>query len=82
MNILLAEDNDLNLEIAQFLLKTPGPLVTAARNGREAVDHFAASRPGEFDAILMDVMMPVMDGYGDANHCIGWIAPTPGASRF
>ena len=63
VNILLAEDNDLNLEIAQFLLENAGATVTAARNGQEAVDIFAASRPGEFDAILMDVMMPVMDGY-------------------
>ena len=63
VNILLAEDNDLNLEIAKFLLENAGATVTAARNGQEAVDIFAASRPGEFDAILMDVMMPVMDGY-------------------
>ena len=62
-HVLLAEDNDLNLEIAEFLLENAGIRVTAARNGQEAVDKFAASKPGEYDAILMDVMMPVMDGY-------------------
>ena len=62
-HILLAEDNDLNLEIAQFLLENAGMRVTPARNGQEAVDTFAAAAPGTFDAILMDVMMPVLDGY-------------------
>ena len=63
MRVLLVEDNDLNLEIAQFLLENAGMKVTTARNGQEAVDTFAAAAPGSFDAILMDVMMPVMDGY-------------------
>ena len=62
-HVLLAEDNDLNLEIAEFLLENAGVRVTPARNGQEALDLFAASAPGTFDAILMDVMMPVMDGY-------------------
>ena len=61
--VLLVEDNDLNLEIAQFLLENAGITVTPARNGQEAVDTFAQSAPGTFNAILMDVMMPVMDGY-------------------
>ena len=58
----LVEDNALNMEIAQFLLETAGAVVTRAWNGREAVDAFAASEPGSFDVILMDVMMPVMVG--------------------
>ncbi len=62
MHILLVEDNDLNMEIAEFYLTERGALVTEAWNGSEAVDVFAASQPGEFDMILMDVMMPVMDG--------------------
>lgn len=62
MRVLLVEDNALNMEIAQFLLETAGAVVTRAWNGREAVDAFAASEPGSFDVILMDVMMPVMDG--------------------
>lgn len=60
--ILLAEDNELNMEIAEFLLTEHGALVTRAWNGQEAVEQFAASAPGEFDLVLMDIMMPVMDG--------------------
>ena len=60
--MLLVEDNDLNMEIAQFVLESSGAVVTKAWNGREAVDAFAASAPGSFDVILMDVMMPVMGG--------------------
>ncbi len=62
-HILLAEDNALNMEIAEFLLETEGAIVTKAWNGEEAAETFASSAPGEFDAILMDVMMPKMDGY-------------------
>ncbi len=62
-HILLAEDNELNMEIAEFLLETEGAIVTKAWNGEEAAETFASSAPGEFDAILMDVMMPKMDGY-------------------
>ena len=60
--ILVAEDNDLNREIAVYLLRDAGAEVTEARNGREAVERFAASEPGTFDAVMMDVMMPEMDG--------------------
>ena len=60
--LLLVEDNELNIEIATLLLEDEGILVTQARNGREALEIFAASAPGWFDGILMDVMMPVMDG--------------------
>ncbi len=62
MHILLVEDNELNMEIADFLLIQNGAQVTKAMNGKEAVDTFAESAEGTFDAILMDVMMPVMDG--------------------
>lgn len=60
--VLLVEDNALNLEIAQFLLENEGMEVTTALNGQEAVELFAASEENRFDLILMDVMMPVMDG--------------------
>ena len=61
--ILLAEDNDLNLEIAQFFLEQQGAEVTVAKNGKTATELFAASAPGDIDLILMDIMMPVMNGY-------------------
>lgn len=63
MRLLLAEDNDLNLEIAEFLLTQAGAEVTAARNGKEAVDTFLSAPAGSFDMILMDIMMPEMNGY-------------------
>lgn len=59
---LLAEDNDLNREIADFILENEGIEVTNAIDGKQAVDLFADSAPGYFDVVLMDVMMPVMDG--------------------
>ncbi|MDO4555591.1 MAG: response regulator [Lachnospiraceae bacterium] len=61
--ILLAEDNLLNLEIAARLLKDKDILVDTAENGRVAVDKFTQSKQGEYDLILMDVRMPVLDGY-------------------
>lgn len=60
--LLVAEDNELNLEIAEFVLTESGAKVVSAANGEEALKKFEASEAGEFDAILMDVMMPVMDG--------------------
>ena len=63
LHILLAEDNELNMEIAEFVLQNEGAEVTKAWNGQEAVELFEKSRPGEFDVILMDIMMPVMNGY-------------------
>ena len=60
--VLLVEDNDLNMEIAQFLLENEGAIVTKAWNGQQALEAFIASEPGSFDVILMDVMMPVMGG--------------------
>lgn len=62
VRVLVAEDNEINMEIARFILEKAGIQVTPARNGKEAVDIFAASVSGEFDLILMDVMMPEMDG--------------------
>ena len=63
LHILLTEDNELNMEIAEFMLQNEGAVVTKAWNGQEAVDQFKKSELGEFDAILMDIMMPVTNGY-------------------
>lgn len=59
---LLAEDNELNMEIAVFLLEEEGLIIEQASNGKEAAEKFAASAVGEYDIIFMDVMMPVMNG--------------------
>ena len=67
LHILLAEDNELNMEIAEFVLRNEGADVTKAWNGQEAVELFRNSEAGEFDVILMDIMMPVMDGYEATN---------------
>ena len=69
MRLLLVEDNTLNMEIAAFMLENAGAELTKAQNGQEALDIFRESPAGFFDAILMDVMMPVMDGY-QATHAI------------
>lgn len=61
--VLLAEDNDLNAEIAQEILSLQGMRVYRAVNGQEAVDMFRASEPGKFQAIIMDIQMPIMDGH-------------------
>ena len=63
LHILLAEDNELNMEIAEFMLRNEGTEVTRAWNGQEAVEIFEKSKSGQFDVILMDIMMPVMNGY-------------------
>lgn len=62
LRILLVEDNELNMEIAQYLLEDAGAVVTKAFDGKQAVDLFAENPAGTFDVILMDVMMPVMNG--------------------
>ena len=62
LRILLVEDNNLNAEIAQVYLEKEGIRVTRASNGQEAVEVFSQAQPGSFDGILMDIMMPVMDG--------------------
>lgn len=64
--VMVVEDNDINLEIATELVEFSGAAVTCARNGKEAVEVFAASASGYFNLILMDVQMPVLDGYGAA----------------
>ena len=63
LHVLLAEDNELNMEIAEFVLQNEGAEVTKAWNGQETVELFRKSEAGEFDVILMDIMMPVMNGY-------------------
>ena len=61
--ILLAEDNELNMEIAKFFLEQHGATVISAKNGSEAVNLFTASAPGDIDLILMDIIMPIMNGH-------------------
>ena len=63
LHILLVEDNELNMEIVELMFRNKGAVVTKAWNGQEAVEIFKKSRPGEIDVILMDIMMPVMNGY-------------------
>ena len=62
MSFLCAEDNAINAEILELLLETKGARCTICSNGQEIVDTFASVKPGEYDMILMDVQMPVMDG--------------------
>ena len=62
LHILIVEDNALNLELAQYMLADAGVTTSVAENGKQAIDVFSQSAPGTFDAILMDIMMPVMDG--------------------
>ena len=62
MSFLCAEDNAINAEILEMLLETKGASCTICSNGQEIVDAFASVKPGEYDMILMDVQMPVMDG--------------------
>lgn len=68
LSVLLVEDNELNMEIAKFVIENEGAIVTCATNGKEAVDIYKKS-PGFFDIILMDIMMPEMDGL-QATQCI------------
>lgn len=64
--LLVAEDNELNREIAVYLLQEAGAVVDQAADGKEAVEMFAASASGTYDAVLMDVMMPELDGHAAA----------------
>ncbi len=61
--LLLVEDNQINMEIARMILEQAGFTVETAENGQIAVDLVSASQPGYYDAVLMDIQMPVMDGY-------------------
>lgn len=63
MQVLLVEDNEINCEIVEFMLKEAGADVVTANDGKAAVEAFAASQPGTFGCVLMDLMMPVMSGY-------------------
>ena len=63
MRVLLVEDNEINCEIMEFMLREAGAEVVTANDGKAAVDTFSASAPGTFDCVLMDLMMPVMSGY-------------------
>ena len=63
MRVLLVEDNEINCEIVEYLLREAGAEVVTANDGKAAVDVFGASAPGTFDCVLMDLMMPVMSGY-------------------
>lgn len=62
LNIMVAEDNELNMEIIEFLLTEQGAHVEKVQNGQEALDKFEGSEAGTYDVILMDLMMPLMDG--------------------
>lgn len=66
LNIMVAEDNELNMEIIEFLLTEQGAQVEKVQNGQEALDKFEGSEAGTYDVILMDLMMPVMDGISAA----------------
>ena len=79
ISVLLAEDNDLNMQIAQWILEQQGAAVTPVRNGQEALDAFIQSVPGTFDVILMDLMMPVMDGLEAARQIRGTGRPDAGS---
>ena len=68
IRILLAEDNEVNREIAVFLLEQAGAQVTCAVNGYEAVKTYTYSPAGTFDMILMDIRMPLLDGYEATHH--------------
>ncbi len=63
MRVLLVEDNEINCEIVEFMLKDAGAEVVTTNDGKAAVDAFMASDPETFDCVLMDLMMPVMSGY-------------------
>ena len=79
MRVLLVEDNEINCEIVEFMLEEAGASVVTANDGKEAVDVFSASRPGTFDCVLMDLMMPVMSGYEAARVIRGLPRPDAGS---
>ena len=81
LSILLVEDNELNMEIARTLLEDEGAKVTPAVNGREAVEAFAGNPPGTFDVVLMDIMMPEMNGY-EATKAIRAMSKRPDAASL
>ena len=78
MRVLLVEDNQINCEIVEFMLRDAGASVVTANDGKAAVDTFAAAEPGAFDCVLMDLMMPVMSGYEAARVIRGLDRPDAG----
>lgn len=80
LRILVAEDNELNMDIAKYLLGERGASVKEAHNGQEALDLFNLSKPGTYDLILMDIMMPVMNGL-EASKAIR-VLPRPDAKTI
>ena len=78
MRVLLVEDNEINCEIIEFMLRDAGAEVVTANDGKAAVDAFSASDPGSFDCVLMDLMMPVMSGYEAARVIRGLDRPDAG----
>ena len=78
MQVLLVEDNQINCEIVEYLLKDAGAEVATAKDGKAAVEAFEASAPGTFNCILMDLMMPVMSGYEAARVIRGLKRPDAG----
>ena len=81
-HILLAEDNDLNWEIAEDLLSEAGFTLERAENGKICVEKFEASAPGSYDLILMDIRMPVMNGYDAAKAIRALQRPDAGLPIF
>ena len=79
MRVLLAEDNEINCEIVEFMLREAGAEVVTANDGKAAADAFAASAPGDFDCVLMDLMMPVVSGYEAARVIRGMDRPDAAA---
>ena len=63
MNIIVAEDHELNMELVKYILEDAGASVHPSYNGAQAVETFSSAPPGTYDVILTDIMMPVMDGY-------------------
>ena len=82
IKVLLAEDNDLNAELATMLLEDSGMTVTRATDGQEAVDLFAEHPAGTYDIILMDIMMPKMDGHHAAKAIRAMYADRPDAEEI
>lgn len=82
VSILMAEDNELNAEIALALLEDKGAKVTVVPDGAAAVDAFSQAEPGTYDVILMDIQMPRMDGTSATRRSGDWREKTPPGSRL
>ena len=82
VNVLMAEDNDLNAELATVMLEDAGMVVTRASDGKEAVERFKNHPRGTYDIILMDIMMPNMDGHQAAKTIRAMEKERPDASSI